>query len=201
LQAVEESLDVNAQWTLDSPKYWRATEYLCIHTYQRAVDKLEGLVVQRLFELTKANSYSTGYKQRTHISKALKSRSKAIQRALAAYNTAALTLDPPQPKLTWAEIVEYTTITEFELLRTGVREDIHNLEWANSRNREATICWLKMTHMHEELTCLNVEIKRLATWIIDEQEALEAAIQECQGKDELLTAAIRIFAEERGRVN
>ncbi|KAF8587114.1 hypothetical protein K439DRAFT_1260400, partial [Ramaria rubella] len=87
-------------------------------------------------------------------------QSKAIQQALAAYNTAALTLDPPQPKLTWAEIVEYTTIAEFELLRTGAQEDIHNLEWADSRNGEVTICWLKMTCRHEELTHLNVEIKK-----------------------------------------
>ncbi|KAF8580817.1 hypothetical protein K439DRAFT_1619489 [Ramaria rubella] len=200
-QAVEESLDVDEQWTLESPEYRWATEYIRIRTYQRAVDKLEGLVVQRLFELTKANISQTGYKQRTHISKALKSRSKAIQRALAAYNTAALTLDPPRPKLTWAEIVEYTTIAEFELLRTGAQEDIWNLEWADSINRQATICYLKMSRAREELTRLNVEIKRLATWIIDEQEALEVASEECAGKDWLLTAAIRKFVEECIRVN
>ncbi|KAF8586198.1 hypothetical protein K439DRAFT_1236274, partial [Ramaria rubella] len=169
--------------------------------YQCAVDKLEGLVVQRLFELTKANISQMGYKQRTHISKALKSQSKAIQRALSAYNTVALTLDPPWPKLTWAEIVEYTTIAEFELLHTGAREDIWNLEWADSRNQQATICYLKMSHACKELTWLNVEIKRLATWIIDEQEALEDASQDCAGKDWLLTAAISKFAEEHIRVN
>lgn len=31
-----------------------------VRTYQKAVDKLEGLVVQRLFELTKANVSQTG---------------------------------------------------------------------------------------------------------------------------------------------
>jgi hypothetical protein len=34
--------------------------YIHVRTYQRAVDKLEGLVVQRLFELTKANVSQTG---------------------------------------------------------------------------------------------------------------------------------------------
>ncbi|KAF8575282.1 hypothetical protein K439DRAFT_1370273, partial [Ramaria rubella] len=61
------------------------------------------------------------------ISKVLKSRSKVIQHALASYNMAVLTLGPPRPKLTWAQIVEYTTIAGFELLRTGAREDIWKL--------------------------------------------------------------------------
>ncbi|KAF8588770.1 hypothetical protein K439DRAFT_1533580 [Ramaria rubella] len=39
-----------------------------------------------------------------------------------------------------------------------------------------------MTHAREELTCLNVEIKRLATWIIDEQEALEVASRRFKGE-------------------
>lgn len=60
LQNVEESLDVGERWTPDSADYQRATEYICNRSYQRAVDKLEGLVVQRLFELTKANASQTG---------------------------------------------------------------------------------------------------------------------------------------------
>ncbi|KAF8579190.1 hypothetical protein K439DRAFT_1360212, partial [Ramaria rubella] len=108
--------------------------------YQCAVDKLEGLVVQRLFELTKANVSHTGYKQHMHITKALKAHSKAIQQALQVYNKAALTLDPPWLSLAWAQIVEDTTITEFELLHMGAQEDIQNLEWENAQNREATIC-------------------------------------------------------------
>ena len=60
LQQVEGQLDVGERWTPDSPEFLRAAEYLRIRTYQRAVDKLEGLVVQRLFELTKANVSQTG---------------------------------------------------------------------------------------------------------------------------------------------
>ncbi|KAF8573706.1 hypothetical protein K439DRAFT_1624875 [Ramaria rubella] len=124
LQKVEGHLDIGARWTPESLEFLRAAEYLRIQGYQCAVDKLEGLVVQRLFELTKVNVSHTGYKQRTHITKALKACSKAIQQALQAYNKAALTLDPPRPSLAWAQIVEYTTITEFELLHMGAQEDI-----------------------------------------------------------------------------
>ena len=41
-------MQVGKQWTPDSPEY------------QHAIDRLEGLVVQRLFELMKANVSQTG---------------------------------------------------------------------------------------------------------------------------------------------
>ncbi|KAF8510448.1 hypothetical protein JB92DRAFT_3083613 [Gautieria morchelliformis] len=185
LQLVEENLDIGARWTPEHPDYQRAAEYLHIQKYQVALDKLEGLVVQRLHELTKANVSQTGYKLRMHISKALQTRSKAIQRALKAYNDAALALDPPRQKLTWSQIVEYTTLAEFELLHSGARQDIRNLDWAEARHREATICHLKMR--------LNVEIRRLATWMSDDEAHLEVVIAKCQLSDPLLAKAIMDF--------
>ncbi|KAF8580997.1 hypothetical protein K439DRAFT_1250444, partial [Ramaria rubella] len=166
-----------------------------IHDYQCAVDKLEGLVIQRLFELTKANVSHTAH---TYIQKA---RSKVIQRALQAYNKATLSLDPPCPILTWVQIVEYTTITKFELLWMGAREDIRNLEWANARNHEAMICHLKILRAKEEIERLNIEIKCLVTWICDEMVALDQAIEECMLTQLLLAHAITQFADERKRIN
>ena len=60
LQRMEGHLDVDIRWTRESAEYLRASEYLQRCTYQCAVDKLEGLVVQRLFELTKANVSQLG---------------------------------------------------------------------------------------------------------------------------------------------
>ena len=76
-----------------------------------------------------------------------------------AHNQAATTLDPPHPKLTWAQIVEYTTMVEFKLLWTGAHEDICNMEWADARNRQATICHLKISRANEEIIQLNIETK------------------------------------------
>ncbi|KAF8485674.1 hypothetical protein JB92DRAFT_2620819, partial [Gautieria morchelliformis] len=76
-------------YTPDTPKYQHALEYIRIRGYQLTVDKLEGLVVQQLFELRKANMSQTGYKMCSYISKALMSRSKAIQHALQVHNRAA----------------------------------------------------------------------------------------------------------------
>jgi hypothetical protein len=136
-----------------------------------------------------------------HISKALKARSKSIQRALHVYNQAATGLDPPRPKLTWAQIVEYTTIAEFELLRSGAREDIRNLEWADARNREATIYHLKMARAREEIKRLNIEIKRLATWIADEEQILNSTIKTCMEFNPVIAGAITDFSCQRKRVN
>ncbi|KAF7362867.1 hypothetical protein MVEN_00636500 [Mycena venus] len=57
--------------------------------YQRALDKLQGLVIARLFELTKCHMSGTGYKMRKHIAKALQARSRAIKTAIEQYNAAA----------------------------------------------------------------------------------------------------------------
>jgi len=110
-------------------------------------------------------------------------------------------VNPPCPKLTWAQIVEYTTIAEFELLCMGAQEDIHNLEWANARNHEATICHLKLLCAQKEITRLNVEIKRLATWLVDEPLKLDSAIKLCTQNDPLLAAAISDFPQERKCIN
>ena len=48
------------RWTADSPEYLRVTEFVQRRKYLRAVDTLEALVVQRLFELTKMNHSGTG---------------------------------------------------------------------------------------------------------------------------------------------
>ena len=42
------------------------------------------------------------------------------------------------------------------------------------------MCHLKTLHAQEEITQLNIEIKRLATWIVDEGTACDHAIQESQ---------------------
>jgi len=60
LQSAEECLQVGEWWTPDSPEDQHASNYLCIWTYQCAVDRLEGLAVQQLFELMKANVSQTG---------------------------------------------------------------------------------------------------------------------------------------------
>lgn len=60
LNDLEVHLGISECWTSQSPDYQKAIKYMNQRQFQLAVDKLEGLVVQRLFELTKANASETG---------------------------------------------------------------------------------------------------------------------------------------------
>ena len=82
-----------------------------------------------------------GYKLRRQIGKALQRRSEAIRKALDRYNTQAARLDPPRPALSWKEIIDYTFIGEFDLLRHS-RDDIRSTPWTQPARREATLKFL-----------------------------------------------------------
>ncbi|KAF8187398.1 hypothetical protein K438DRAFT_1907534 [Mycena galopus ATCC 62051] len=118
VQATERQLSIEVRWTTEDPEWIQAAELVVKRRYRRAIDTLEGLVVKRILELTKVNQSGLAYKLRDHIAKALKTRSKAIRNALNRYNAAAEALDPPGRLLTWAEVVDYTFLADFDLLRS-----------------------------------------------------------------------------------
>lgn len=60
LQRLESQLDIESRWVPHSPEYQKALKYLHHRIYYLALDKLEGLVIQRLFELSKVNASETG---------------------------------------------------------------------------------------------------------------------------------------------
>jgi len=60
LQAFEIDNNINVCWTPGSEKWKCAEGYLAVCGYQKALDKLEGLVIWRLFELAKMGLSGTG---------------------------------------------------------------------------------------------------------------------------------------------
>ncbi|KIJ60974.1 hypothetical protein HYDPIDRAFT_97749, partial [Hydnomerulius pinastri MD-312] len=130
------------------------------------VEQLEGLVVARLFELSKANlSHGiSGYKLQQHISNAITKRSLAIRTALDKYNELAPLQRPPRPTLEYSEIASYGWLGEFELLKHS-HHDILSKPWASKANREIATKYFKIVRAREEITRLNVEIGRLHAWI------------------------------------
>jgi hypothetical protein len=56
----ERQLGVEVRWTSEDPRYIAALGYIKNRAFVRVVEHLEGLVVQRLFELSKANLATTG---------------------------------------------------------------------------------------------------------------------------------------------
>ena len=60
VQELEQVLEIVMRWTTESPK-WKATVVeIKQRKYQLALDALELLIVERIFELTKMNQSQTG---------------------------------------------------------------------------------------------------------------------------------------------
>ncbi|EGO30331.1 hypothetical protein SERLADRAFT_404555 [Serpula lacrymans var. lacrymans S7.9] len=82
IHQLEVMLNITVHWTSESPKWQNAGKLVAIRKYQRALDQLEGLVVARMFELTKMNWLQTGYALWKHIAKALQFQERAYLQAL-----------------------------------------------------------------------------------------------------------------------
>ncbi|KAG1717677.1 hypothetical protein EDB19DRAFT_1899909 [Suillus lakei] len=163
----ERQMALDARWGPDHPEHVKAQSRITNHLYHKAVDDVERLVVMRLLELTKLQMSGLGYKLRTQISTTLKSRATAIRNALTRYNKYTSQLNPPRPPLQWEQIVDYSFLAEFDLLReTGT--EIQTKRWANPSYRHASTQHLVHQRAKEEICRLNVEVGRLCTKIRDD---------------------------------
>ncbi|KAJ7330903.1 hypothetical protein DFH08DRAFT_916509 [Mycena albidolilacea] len=188
VQELEERLGIVDRWTTESEKWQSTVGEIKKRKYQLALNSVEHLIVQRIFELTKVNQSQTGYKMRRHIAKSLQARSKAVKNAIDRYNDAALALDPPMVSLTWEQVVEYTFLADFDILR-DTRDEL--------------------CRAREEIQRLNIEIRRVVTWIRDENRFLldqEESLRSEEGKspedaetDRLLAVQVKLYRERRGR--
>ena len=60
VQHLELRLDIQVPWTKTLEEWKAAAVLVAKHRYQRCLDALEGLIVSRMFELTKMNMSQTG---------------------------------------------------------------------------------------------------------------------------------------------
>lgn len=183
------------RWKPNHPRRMAVVEDTNCRAYNEALDKLEYLVVMRLFELTKLNQSGTGkiylflctivkvfisisaYKMRRQIQRHLQMRSRAIRAAITLYNKMAVKMVPPRESLDLAKVLDYAFIGEFELLRFS-RQDIRNQPWAQPGNREAMQRYFKIKAAEDEIHRLNVEIQRMVTFISDESRFIPQKITE-----------------------
>ena len=191
---MEKRLNISKRWTPESEEWKAAAERVAMRQYQRCLDSLDGLVVARMFELTRMNMsqtgklfcldcpvtyflLSSGYNLRKHIGNALKSRSVAIRTALVKYNTAAANLRPPRQLLSWEEVVECAFLADFDLLR-DTRQDIRTRPWSTPATRLAMDSYFKLLCAEEEIIRLNIEIPRFLTFMRDEDAYLASKGEE-----------------------
>jgi len=60
VNSMEVKMGITNRWQPSSPEYIDTLKYMSTRTYHRALDNLQRLVVQRLFELHKLNLAQTG---------------------------------------------------------------------------------------------------------------------------------------------
>ncbi|KAF7334351.1 hypothetical protein MSAN_02380000 [Mycena sanguinolenta] len=182
VEEIERQMEIKDRWTWGSKEWVAASTLVDTKRYRTCINDLEALVLKRMFELTKMNMSGTGYKLHKHIAKALQTRSKAIRNALARYNSAAAALSPPRRQLTWAEVIDYTFLSEWDLLRDP-DANAKIRPWASPAARLVLDTYFKIERAQEEIDCLNVEIRRLVTYIRDEKEYLDHKAREIEKTD------------------
>ncbi|KAG1850888.1 hypothetical protein F4604DRAFT_1686992 [Suillus subluteus] len=200
VEDLEIHLGVSECWTPDHEEYVKALEYSHRWHFIRAVEELESLVVQRLFELSKANLASTGYKLRKQISKAIVKRSGAIRTALDKYNKLAVSQRPRRPTLQYSEVVSYAVLGEFDLLKYS-RHEILTKPWTNPTHHEMAVKHFKVLRAREEIIRLNVEICRLQAWVVTEDADMERVAADLESTNGPLAAELQMLARCRRRIN
>jgi hypothetical protein len=137
---------------------------------------------------------------RKHIARALKTRSEAVKTAIHRFNAASARLRPPGPQISWEDAVDYTFLAEFDLLRDA-RQDIREKPWAQPAGRLAMDKYFKTQRAHEEVARLNVEIRRLLTYICDEESELWQKEHELSVSSPALSIQISRYRQDRERFN
>ncbi|KAJ7041670.1 hypothetical protein C8F04DRAFT_1252601 [Mycena alexandri] len=204
-QVVVEDLEIRLgivrRWEDDGEDWIWVAKMATNRCYQRAIDALEGLVVARMFELSKVNMSDTGYKLCKHIAKALQARSKCVKSALERYNDAAAAMSPAPTQLSLEQIVDYAFLADFDLLRDG-REDIRSEPWAQPAGCVAMDQHFKLFCADKEIARLNLEIPRLVTHMVDEDTFLiyQARRLVCEGNP-ALAHQVTVQRMERGCFN
>ncbi|KAE9383060.1 hypothetical protein BT96DRAFT_798136, partial [Gymnopus androsaceus JB14] len=137
---------------------------------------------------------------RKHIAQSLKNRLKSIQNAITAYNKAAAALHPPRRKITWDKIVDFSYLSEFDILR-NTREEVREKKWATPQNHLLMSQFFKYVRVEEEIAWVHVEVKRLLTHMVDEEQEVGGKAKEVEARDPVLSLQIRHYWKERSRYN
>ena len=217
--AMECRLGITQRWIPGELRYNETLQYINERTYHRAIEKLHKLVIQRLFELHKLNIAGTGgsmftcyigtfectnifqgYKMRTHIAKALQTRSKAIRRAVEQYNKAAAKLSPPRDPLDWSKMSKCGYIEELTMLRC-TRNDIRDKPWVKPVFREMLKIRHRIARAKEEIIRCNVETRRVYTAIHDEIGLFTRVTTQLKTTNSPLYGALRDAVTRRTGVN
>ncbi|KAF7333845.1 hypothetical protein MVEN_02341400 [Mycena venus] len=175
-------MNVEMWWTPEDQEWEDAAALVSNPCYRHAVHYLEGLVVKRLLDITKVNQSGLAYKMRSHIAKALQVRSKAIKNTLGRYNSTVTAMVPPCCTLSFAEVIDYTFLTDFDMLRDP-EGNAMIWAWADPLARQILDSYYKIQQAKEGIQRLNIKICRFMTYMRDEKRFLLKQEAEIAVKD------------------
>ncbi|KAJ6501298.1 hypothetical protein DFH09DRAFT_944884 [Mycena vulgaris] len=150
-------MDITVHCAVDD-EWDKAAALVASRHYRLAMNRLEQLVVKRLFELTKMNMSGTG----------ICAKKKPFRAALQRYIEAAMSFSPPRHQLTWQEVIDFTFLSDFDILRDPERNAAIR-PWATPGARELMDTYFKIKCVREEIKRLNIEIHRFVTYIMDKK--------------------------------
>lgn len=97
-------------------------------------------------------------------------------------------------------MVDYAFLSDFDLLQDA-RQDIHEKPWSSHTNRVLCNQYFKLERAREEIKRLNVEIRRVVTYINDETDFLRAKEANVTQDNPILAHQIFLYQTERGRAH
>ncbi|RXW20422.1 hypothetical protein EST38_g5446 [Candolleomyces aberdarensis] len=199
LVEMELRLHIEKRWDAATPEYCQTAQYINERKYHRALEDVQKLVVQRLFELHRLNLSSIGYKARVALAKAIRTRSRAIQTAINRYNCAVLALGRTDT-LDFARAAQFNFVEEFELLKNS-HADLTGARWKEPRIREAMKRHQRIKRAHEEVARLHVEILRVYSAIEAEEEQFRDVLRRLKVSKDPIHATVNEFCRRRSRAN
>ncbi|KAI1782519.1 hypothetical protein LXA43DRAFT_977529 [Ganoderma leucocontextum] len=198
--AIEHEFHVTSRWKPGEEQFMKTLEYINNRRYYRTLGKVQRLVIQRLFELHRLNLAQTGYKARTYLAKSLQRRCKAIRNTVNAYNAAASQMNPPRPHLDWERVSHYTFLEEFPLLQE-MRKEVLEKPWTRPEVRAVIRLSRRLQCAHEEIKNANREVRRMHTWIRDEEIQFRTVVSRLQRERDPLYGAFTEFCKHRRAAN
>lgn len=115
---------------------------------------------------------------RVQISRHLKVRANAIRSALKTFNDAAAELPEPMNKLDIKTVLNMVFLAEFDNLRySRFGSAIKEKEWSKPSVRVLTDKSFELLRAKEEIVRLDIEWRRVRTWIQDERTLYLATIE------------------------
>jgi hypothetical protein len=107
---------------------------------------------------------------------------------------------PPRPLLSWESVIAAVNLADFDLLRS-TRQDIRKLEWAQPANREGMLMYFKIKRAKEEIIRLNVEIRRLLTFLYDDYVDHYRAVRANLMTDTTLAFEVSTRSQYRNKIH